>query len=301
MGIDVSIIIVNYNTLQITTNCIESIFNYTKNLSFEIILVDNASIDGSKKFFEHDSRIKYIYLEENIGFGKANNVGFKFAKGRYFFCLNPDTLLINNAIKFLCNFMDENLICGACGGNLRDLQLNPIHSFCRKLPGFFTEFNQFLLGFPSKLIYGSSYMFNNTRKSIEVGYVTGADLMIRASILNEIGGFDPDFFMYYEESELQYRIKNKGYKIYAVPYAEIIHLEGKSFEFNIKREKASLISRSLYYKKTRSCMKYRLLNKTYFSYTYIAKIIAILFGMKSYKNKLSQRIKLLKEISNNEE
>ena len=88
---DVSIIIVNYNTCQMTKECIDSVFERTFGLDFEIILVDNGSTDGSKSQFEKDSRITYVYSEFNLGFGCANNLGYKFAKGDYVFLLNSDT------------------------------------------------------------------------------------------------------------------------------------------------------------------------------------------------------------------
>lgn len=118
---DVSIIIVNYNTRQLTSNCIESIFKYTNGVSFEVILVDNASTDGSIDFFTNDERIIFISSKENLGFGRANNLGYKVAKGRYIFLLNSDTLLLNNAIKIFCDTMsnvDGNIAC--IGTLLRD-------------------------------------------------------------------------------------------------------------------------------------------------------------------------------------
>ena len=98
---DVSIVIVNYNTLLLVKNCIDSIIAKTACVNYEIIVVDNASTDNSKEYFSNDTRIKYIYNEKNLGFGLANNVGIKIAKGRNIFLLNPDTLLLNNAIKIL--------------------------------------------------------------------------------------------------------------------------------------------------------------------------------------------------------
>ena len=96
---DVSIIIINYNTKQITQNCIDSIFKYTKEIDFEIILVDNASKDGSPEFFRTVNDIKFIESKENLGFGRANNLGYSYTSGKYVFLLNSDTLLINNAVK----------------------------------------------------------------------------------------------------------------------------------------------------------------------------------------------------------
>ena len=95
---DVSIIIVNYNTKDLTKKCIESVIKYTTNILYEIILVDNASMDGSKELFEKDIRIKYIYNSTKDGFGKANNLGLKYSSGKYVFLLNSDTILMNNAV-----------------------------------------------------------------------------------------------------------------------------------------------------------------------------------------------------------
>ena len=130
---DVSIIIVNYNTLELTKNTIDSVNEKTKDLNYEIILVDNASTDGSVEFFEKEYKNKIIFIknDENLGFGRANNRGIKIAKGKYVFLLNSDTLLINNAIKILFDFMEKNNNCGVCGGNLYTLTLQPTNSFFR--------------------------------------------------------------------------------------------------------------------------------------------------------------------------
>lgn len=115
--VDVSVIIVNYNTLEMTNNCIESVFTKTKDVQFEVILVDNGSNDGSREFFANDKRIRYIYVDENMGFGRANNLGYKYCNGKYVFLLNSDTLLINNAIKKLYDYAessDDSIACLGC-------------------------------------------------------------------------------------------------------------------------------------------------------------------------------------------
>lgn len=96
---DVSVIIVTYNTLALTRDCIDSIFRHTANVQFEVIVVDNASEDGSYDYFSKDRRIIYVYSQENMGFGRANNLGLEYASGEYIFLLNSDTYLKNNAIK----------------------------------------------------------------------------------------------------------------------------------------------------------------------------------------------------------
>lgn len=231
---DVSIIIINYNTLELTKNTINSVIEKTKDLKYEIILVDNASTDGSVEFFKKEYKDKIIFIKnrENLGFGKANNKGIEIAKGKYVFLLNSDTLLINNAIKILFDFMEQNCQCGACGGNLFDINLKPDHSTRFELPYMTlkTEIDLYL-NIPKILLFKllkKRNDFNYSRFPKKVGYIVGADLMIRKNIFLSIGGFDQDFFMYHEEVELLYRLVKSGYDIFSVPDARIIHLGGKS-------------------------------------------------------------------------
>ena len=231
---DVSIIIVNYNTLKMTKECIDSIYQYTKNVFFEVILVDNASGDGSKDFFEKDTRIKYIYNKENLGFGKANNLGLLEAQGKYIFLLNSDTLLIENSVlrffNFMENFADKQKI-GVCGCRLINQELQIIHSY-----NYFPSVKSILLGGIKKIVNRSKAMLAtkedkdfNRDGFFEVDYITGADLFFKRDLINELGGlFDPKFFMYFEETDLQYRIFRSGYKRCIIDGTHIIHLEGGS-------------------------------------------------------------------------
>ena len=116
---DVSVIIVTYNTLALTRDCIDSIFRHTANVQFEVIVVDNASEDGSYDYFSKDRRIIYVYSQENMGFGRANNLGLEYASGEYIFLLNSDTYLKNNAIKIFKEAMDVARICCVFGGDFR--------------------------------------------------------------------------------------------------------------------------------------------------------------------------------------
>ncbi len=232
---DVSVIIVNYNTLRLTEQTINSVLKKTKQLNIEIILVDNNSSDGSFEYFKKNyfNKIILIKNEENIGFGRANNKGIELAKGKYIFLLNSDTILINNAIKILFDYMENNSNIGITGGNLYDLNIKPTISYELSLPKNII-----------KNRYKRNSTFNKTKFPLEVGYISGADMMIQKKILNEIGWFDPDFFMYYEETELTARVVKKGYKVYNVPQAKIIHLEGKSTIF--KEKKYHMVSESKY-------------------------------------------------------
>ncbi|MFV0555388.1 MAG: glycosyltransferase family 2 protein [Mangrovibacterium sp.] len=249
---DVSIIIVSYNTLNLIGNCIDSVFEKTEGIDYEIIVVDNQSPDESVSFLKgkygSEPNFKLIELQENIGFGRANNEGIKIAQGRNVLLLNPDTILINNAIKILSDYLDANPRVGICGGNLFDEKMKPTHSFRRVLPGLRHEVNKMTSGMLFWLIYWKNREFNYTSKPLSVGYITGADMMIRKAVLDEVGCFNPAFFMYYEETELTYRIKKAGYKVMSIPRAEIQHLEGKSFkEFNAGRSLMILESKAAYH------------------------------------------------------
>lgn len=231
---DVSIIIVNYNTKNLTANCIDSIFALTYEVSFEIILVDNASTDGSIDFFNKDQRIKFIKNSKNIGFGQANNKGLKFASGKYILFLNSDTLLINNAIKLLANFLDSNKDVGIVGGNLFDSDMHPTHSYRKIFPNAMWEINELFARLPERLC-DKNWQFNHSSSPLSVSYITGADLMIRKTIVEKIGAFESQFFMYYEDAELCYRVRKSGYKIISYPQAKIQHLVGKSLEMSDKK------------------------------------------------------------------
>jgi GT2 family glycosyltransferase len=250
---DVSIIIVNYNTISILTDALDSIFAKTDGIEYEIIVVDNNSNDNSKIIIteKYGDKIIYLGLSENIGFGRANNEGAKIAKGRYLFFLNPDTILQNNAIYILSNYLDSNTSAGCCGGNLLDNEERPIHSFKRYITPLFEEINKLFLWLPVKFLYGLNAEYNYTNKPLKVAYITGADLMMRKWIFDKLQGFDPDFFMYSEEAELQYRVSKMRYKIISVPSARIFHLEGKSFSdkdyrFRNRIAAQNILSRKIY-------------------------------------------------------
>ena len=248
---DVSVIIVNYNTLDITKKCIDSLFEKTKDISFEGIVVDNASKDGSYECFFYDDRIIYKYLPENLGFGRANNIGINLSKGRNVLFLNSDTVLLNNAVKILSDFLDLNLNVGACGGNLYDGCMNPAQSYRMMLPSVAWELNSLFNNFLEKICWGRNTYFNHTGKVLEVGYIIGADMMVKRKVLDEVGFFSNEFFMYYEETELTFRIKRAGYNVISIPDSRIQHLEGKSFGYqkiSENRIKCLEESRCKYYK-----------------------------------------------------
>jgi len=250
---DVSIIIVNYNCSQLVNNCIASVFKLTEGVEYEVIVVDNNSENLSESIAEaSDQRVKLIQLPENVGFGRANNEGFRIARGRNLFCLNPDTILLNNAVKILSDYLDVHPDCGACGGNLYDAEMHPALSFRRMLPGIAWELNELSHLMIDKVCHGKNRRFNFTGRPLNVGYITGADLMMPSEVVKQAGGFSPEFFMYYEETDLCCRIRRTGKRIVSVPGAEIQHLEGGSFDtssINYGRIDRSEAGRKTYYRR----------------------------------------------------
>ncbi len=221
--IQVSIIIVNYNSFDVLYDCLLSIREKTQDVNYEIIVVDNSSPDdSSNKIRQYFPDIALISSQENLGFGRANNLAAKHAGGEYLFLLNPDTILINNAVKILYDYVIAHPETGVCGGNLFTKEMKPGPSYYDL--DFYTR--ELYIIFNKKRKLG----FNNQGIPLQTKVIIGADFMIFKQLFDEAGGFDPDFFMYYEEVELCDRIRRKGYQIVSVPDAKIIHLEGASGE-----------------------------------------------------------------------
>lgn len=264
---DVSVIIVNYNTEDLVLKALESIKNNSADVEYEIIIVDNASPNGIGKLSTISKpNLHILQLKKNEGFGRANNEGLKLAMGRNIFFLNPDTKLINNVLKILSEYLDAHPDVATCGGNLYDENGDPIHSFSRLYPSILKDMDFIFNRFFSKLLYGSNAEHNHTKDPIEVAYICGANMMVRRSLLKKYGAFDPDYFLYHEECDMAYKLTKAGYKHHSVPSAKIIHYEGKSFDFSSQRETYAFTGKMTYYEKHHSKL-----------YTMISCVINIVF------------------------
>lgn len=283
---DVSIILVNYNTADLLLACIRSILGKTEQLIYEIIVVDNASSDSSVELVRSKfPSVKVIANEENVGFGVANNIGVQNAQGKYVWFLNSDTLLINNAAKILHDAIEGYPKAVIAGGNLYDANMKPATSFYQTMPGLWADVDYLFFNIFSKLKYKTNLNFNHSSRIIEVdGFISGADLMIERSIFEDIGGFDKDFFMYYEETELTYRIKRLGFKIISVPEAQIIHLEGASETKKENSLRRTFESKFKYINKTNLKNKRNLLRLTFKLTAYQRYILYMCIGKKNKAN-----------------
>ena len=226
INISVSIIIVNYRTPSLTLACIDSIYAHTKGVDFEVIVVDNHSEDDSVERLSKDNRIILIESLRNGGFGYGNNLGMKVARGKYFFLLNSDTLLVNNAIKEFYDYAESHepktlYGCYLIGddGTYR---------------GSFHYFPALTIGaFFRRLFRKQNYTPDYTDKEVEC--ICGADMFIPRTAIEECGGFDENIFLYGEEGELQLRMAKAGYKRILLSLPKIIHLEGRSSSVNQKK------------------------------------------------------------------
>lgn len=240
---DVSIIIVSYNTKELTRNCLHSVFEQTKGVNFEVIVSDNGSTDGSIEMIKAEfPQVILIENGANLGFGAANNGALKIAKGKYVFYLNSDTVLLNNAVKMFFDYWEESgerEKLGALGCWLQDEHGNSVHSggnfptykkiikeqlFKNVLHLYksflkFTHLEKFYFKYKVKVENSP-----NVGKIYDIDYVTGADLFVK----NDKNAFyDEDFFLYFEESDLQLKLSRQGFMCRLIPEPQIIHIEKK--------------------------------------------------------------------------
>ncbi len=231
--IDISIIIVNYNVKDFLFQCLKSIEKSEQNLNVEVIVVDNNSTDGSVNYLSPlFPRVNFIALEENLGFSRANNLGFKNAKGKYFLILNPDTILEENTLIVMKEYLDTHQEVGIAGCKV----LNADGTFqvpCRR--GFPTPWVAFTKLFGLQQIFPKSKLFgryNQTFRNIDETYyiesISGSFMFARRETIKELGGFDTDFFMYAEDIDLCYRATKLNWKIAYIHSTSIIHYKGES-------------------------------------------------------------------------
>ena len=226
---DLSVIVVNWNTKKLLENCLASIFKFTKGISFEMIIVDNGSTDGSQALVkEKFPQVKLILNKSNLGFTKANNQGMKVAKGQYILLLNSDTYLIENSFKKL---LDKTQSIEGNLGALGPLLLNEDKSVQQSV-GFFPNLPQvfwwmtFIDDLPGGQLLSPYHVDHDSfyRKDQKVDWVTAAAILVPAKVIKRVGPFDEKIFMYGEEVEWCWRIKKAGFKVYFTPSAKIVHI-----------------------------------------------------------------------------
>lgn len=230
---DVSVIILNYNTCELTLNAIKSVYDSQTSFSYEIIVVDNHSSDAS--VVEIKRRYPDVRLVENPrndGFSKGNNLGIKIAIGRYILLLNSDTIMGSDSLQTMVAFMDQNLPVGAAGCKIV-LPDGSLDKACKR--GFPTPSASFYYAFGISKLFPKVARFNQYQlgyldpdKDYPVDCLVGAFMMVRKQAIDQVGMLDEDFFMYGEDIDWCFRIKQGGWQIHYYPYTQIVHHKGAS-------------------------------------------------------------------------
>ena len=257
---DVSVVIVNYNGGEWIIRSIRAVLDTTREMECEILVADNASTDDSDRQVESifDSQVRLLRLEANQGYAAANNAALPYCSGRNILFLNPDTEVQLDAIKMLCTYLDTHAEVGACGGNLFTPKGTPAFSYWMLLPGVRFEVNRLFSDMFLHLRHRGSEEHNHTDRTKEVAHIMGADLMVKRSVLNQVGAMDDAFFLFYEDTELCCRIARAGYRLVNIPDAHIIHAEGQSIDVEDKRMPYMMASRRIYLQKCVSVFEHRI-------------------------------------------
>lgn len=247
--VQISVIIVVHNNLEVLKPCLVHLAMYLQRGRDEVLVVDNASTDGVRDWLESTHPwVRYVAAGSNLGFGRANNLGASLAQGQYFFFLNPDTEvhgdLMGTALAFFSS--PESIGVGVAGFPVLNQQGKPEVS-AGNFPGLWSLTKELLLPgrlFPHRLRKKRHTAFD------EVDYISGADLFVPRRYWDVTGGFDPDFFLYYEETEWQYRMKKLGLKRVLLPSPSLLHHVGTSdHKVSLHKIKIFEKSRILFYQK----------------------------------------------------
>ncbi len=286
--IDISVIIVNYNVRYFIEQCLISVLKAKQNLNIEIIVVDNASVDNSVLAIE--SKFPSVHLIaniENVGFAKANNQAIKIAKGKYFLLLNPDTLVEEDTLIKIFEFMEDNPDAGALGVKMIDGEGKFLPESKRSVPTITSSlfrFSGLSKLFPKSKIfnrYNLGYLDENEIHEIDV--LSGAFMFVRTDILPEVGYLDEAFFMYGEDIDYSYRIRKAGFIIYYFPETTIVHFKGES------TKKSSIKYHNIFYKAMAIFAKKHYGGKTINPLLWIINISVFGLAVSSYFNKILKK------------
>jgi GT2 family glycosyltransferase len=255
---DLSIILVNWNAVDYLLECLASIYDNTRGIEFEIIVVDNASPQGGIEIIgERYPAVRMIKSPTNVGFAKANNIGFEHSTGSYVLFLNPDTVVLGGALAILLeNIMalpDTGIVGCKMLNSDRTVQITSI----QRLP---TILNQAInaehlqLKWPNCPLWSIGPLFTDPDKPVRVEVISGACMLLRREVFAQVGMFSEDYFMYAEDLDLNYKLRQAGYSNYYIGNASIIHHGGRSSSQQKVSQWSTIMkyrAMTRYYRKTR--------------------------------------------------
>jgi GT2 family glycosyltransferase len=245
-----SIIIVTWNTCEITRACLQSIREHVTGVEYEVIVVDNASSDGSVGMIQSEfPEARLIPNEENVGFGRANNQAMRVARGRFLFLLNSDTLIPDDSVERLVSFMEGDSQIGVAGCKLL-FEDGSLQSSCSRFPSIKLALIEDLMLYKllsrrkqGEVLLGGYWPHDHVR---DVEAVWGAVMLIRREVFEQTKGFDESMFMYGEDLEWCMRVGDLGWRITFTPDCSIVHLNHKSSEIMYGDERIDLCHKRLY-------------------------------------------------------
>ena len=230
--IELSIIIVNWNSKNYLRGCLESVLTQTRGVEFEIIVVDSGSFDGSDEMLrQRYPQVRFLQSEQNVGFACANNMGAQIARGSVFLFINPDTEVRDDAIQQLYFALARMSDAGILGPKLLNTDGSLQASCVQAMP---TILNQLIdieilrRWFPRRRIWTSAATFEGSTDPVPVDALSGACMMTRKEVFDRAGGFSAEYFMYAEDLDLSWKMSRAGYRNYYIPSARIVHHGGGS-------------------------------------------------------------------------
>jgi len=255
---DLSIIIVNWNSKDYLRKCIDSIVPTTHGIQYEIVVIDNASFDGCDEMLrQYYPHVRFIQGQKNCGFAWANNMAFQKSRGRNLLFLNPDTEVKDSSIEILYDQLINLPNAGIVGATLLNSD-GSIQTSC--IQAFPTILNQLLDSnalrnlFPEAGLWGMKPLYTGDGHPKQVDAVSGACLMIKKSVFEDVGMFNTEYFMYSEDIDLCFKVREASLNAYYVPKAVILHHGGKSSSNNDSNAFSSVMmleSRWRFFRKTR--------------------------------------------------
>jgi GT2 family glycosyltransferase len=253
---DLSIIIVNWNSKEFLRKCLVSVDAGQAGECPEVVVVDNASFDGCDQMLRREfPSVRFIQSDKNLGFGMANNLGAQNSAGRNLLFLNPDTEVVGSALPILTSFMNEHQDVGIAGPKLLNSDLSIQLESIRAFPSLVNQtFDSYYLKsrFPRLSMWGMRPLFDDCAAPVPVDVVSGASLMIKRKVFEQIGGFSPQYFMYSEDVDLCYRVRQIGWKVYFVGRAEVVHHGGGSSALAPVSQFAAVLTRESRFRFLRS-------------------------------------------------
>lgn len=254
---DLSIIIVNWNSREYLEQCIASILAETYGIEYEIVVIDNASFDGSGEMLQESyPQVRFIQSDRNLGFAKANNAAYHQSLGRHVLFLNPDTVLVGPAVTTMLDYLRKLPNAGAVGCKLLNADKTVQTSCIQPFP---TILNQVLDSevlralWPKSSLWGNAPLLGGRIGPVEVEAISGACVMLTRNVFERVGLFSEDYFMYTEDIDLSHKVHRKGYRNYYVSDAAIVHYGGGSTEKVLSNNAVIMMQESIwrYFRKTR--------------------------------------------------